>query len=196
MIIKGSSQLLKCIYFWIIIAIIFSCKNAKTEDKNVVVEVTANTKKENILENKENNSSSIQIAKSIFNDIISIDEKAKDSLLLFNKYKFNISQQKNLISLNFRECLIFSNQQYFNDKFDLKETNVWYEERLEHTNLFYSDHNNKHIIVLDFLKATTFKKCNISKGNDLILDAIRIFKKEKYNEISKKSNSPFYSYKM
>ncbi len=187
---------MKFISFFLLLILVFSCKNATTENNDAIVEVTASTKKENILEKQKNDSSNIQIVKAIFNDTKVINKKATDSLLLFSKYKCNISKQSNPIRLSFPKCLIFSSQQDFNNEFTLKETSVWYEEKLEHTNLFYLDHKNKHIIVVDLLKATTFKECNISEGSDFILDAIRIFKKDEYAEKSKKSNSPFYSFKM
>ena len=183
-------------YFFIILILVISCKNAKTENNDVIVEVTARTKKENILEDQKNDSSNVQIVKAIFNEVKIISKKTTDSLLLFSKYKCKASEQSNPIRLSFPKCLLFSSQKDFNNEFSLKETNAWYEETLEHTNLFYLDHKDKYIIVVDLLKTTTIKECTISKGNDFIFDSIRVFKKYEYAEKSKKSNSPFYSFKM
>ncbi len=187
---------MKFIHFFLILILVINCKNAKTENNDTIVDVTASNNKENILEEQKNDSSNLQIVKAIFNDTKIIKKKATDSLFLFNKYRCAASKQSNPIRLSFPKCLLFSNKKDFNNEFILKETNVWYEETLEHTNLFYLNHNNKYIIVVDLLKTTTFKECNISKSDDFILDAIRIFKKEEYAEKSKKSNSPFYSFKM
>jgi len=182
---------MKFIYFFLLLISFVSCKKAKTENNDTIIEVTSNRKK-NILKEQKNYSCNIQIVKTIFSGTKVINEKATDSLLLLDIYRCSVSKESNPIKLNFPKCIFFSNQKDFNNEFSLKETNVWYEEALEHTNLFYLDHKYEYVIVVDLLKTGTLKECDVSKGNDFILDAIRIFKKDVYAEKSRTSNSPFY----
>ncbi|MBA4745542.1 MAG: hypothetical protein H2058_09795 [Muricauda sp.] len=179
--------------FFLVVFNFYNCKNQAKNDIEIKPEPISESSKE-VVENNNFNNDSILMSKIFKDDVVPVDGRNNDSLILFNKYHFKAHSldTESKILLKFKECTELKDTIELNKKFKHLKTNNWFEEALLIKNSYYE--LNNYIIIVDYIKNNINSCPNFNKST-YIIEQIRIYESQKYFEIASKSNSILFDLK-